>query len=65
LKKEVSDIDIDDFDDHDKYFWYRYLFLEEVSHYHIIMFIKMEDDKLRDNSPEILDELIETVRGLL
>ncbi|HDH1431898.1 ATP-dependent nuclease [Klebsiella quasipneumoniae] len=66
LKKEVSDIEIDDFDDHDKYFWYRYLFLgrgKPLSHNYVLS--KLEDGKLRDNSPEILDELIETVRGLL
>ncbi|EDJ6680355.1 ATP-dependent endonuclease [Enterobacter kobei] len=66
LKKEVSDIEIDNFDDHDKYFWYRYLFLgrgKPLSHNYVLS--KLEDGKLRDNSPEILDELIETVRGLL
>ena len=66
LKKEVSDIEIDDFDDYDKYFWYRYLFLgrgKPLSHNYVLS--KLEDGKLRDNSPEILDELIETVRGLL
>ena len=66
LKKEVSDIEIDDFDDHDKYFWDRYLFLgrgKPLSHNYVLS--KLEDGKLRDNSPEILDELIETVRGLL
>lgn len=66
LKKEASDIEIDDFDDHDKYFWYRYLFLgrgKPLSHNYVLS--KMKDDKLRDNSPEILDELIQTVRGLL
>ncbi|EFH6845735.1 AAA family ATPase [Escherichia coli] len=66
LKKEVSDIEIDDFDDHDKYFWYRYLFLgrgKPLSHNYVLS--KLKDGKLRDNSPEILDELIETVRGLL
>lgn len=66
LKKEVSDIEIDDFDDHDKYFWYRYLFLgrgKPLSHNYVLS--KLEDGKLRDNSPEILVELIETVRGLL
>lgn len=66
LKKEVSDIEIDDFDDHDKFFWYRYLFLgrgKPLSHNYVLS--KMEDSKLRDNIPAILDELIKTVRGLL
>jgi hypothetical protein len=34
-----------------------------LSHNYVLS--KLEDGKLRDNSPEILDELIETVRGLL
>ncbi|VFS01146.1 ATP/GTP-binding protein [Salmonella enterica subsp. houtenae] len=66
LKKEEKDIDINDFDDFEKYFWYRYLFLgrgKPLSHNYVLS--KMEDDRLRDNSPEVLDELIETVRGLL
>lgn len=66
LKKEEKDIDISKFDDFEKYFWYRYLFLgrgKPLSHNYVLS--KMEDDKLRDNSPEVLNELIETVRGLL
>ncbi|WP_033569755.1 ATP-dependent nuclease [Dickeya undicola] len=66
LKKEEKDIDIKKFDDFEKYFWYRYLFLgrgKPLSHNYVLS--KMEDDRLRDNSPEVLDELIETVRGLL
>lgn len=66
LKKEEKDIDISKFDDFEKYFWYRYLFLgrgKPLSHNYVLS--KMEDDKLRDNSPEVLNDLIETVRGLL
>lgn len=66
LKKEEKDIDINEFDDFEKYFWYRYLFLgrgKPLSHNYVLS--KMEDDKLRDNSPEALNELIEKVRGLL
>ena len=66
LKKEEKDIDINYFDDFEKYFWYRYLFLgrgKPLSHNYVLS--KMKDDRLRDNSPEVLDELIETVRGLL
>lgn len=66
LKKEENEINVDDFDDYEKYFWYRYLFLgrgKPLSHNYVLS--KMEDDRLRDNSPEVLDELIETVRGLL
>lgn len=66
LKKEEKDIDISKFDDFEKYFWYRYLFLgrgKPLSHNYVLS--KMEDDKLRDNSPKVLNELIETVRGLL
>jgi len=66
LKKEEKDIDINEFDDFEKFFWYRYLFLgrgKPLSHNYVLS--KMEDDKLRDNSPEALNEIIETVRGLL
>ncbi|MDQ0628235.1 AAA family ATPase [Pantoea agglomerans] len=66
LKKEEKEIDITKFDDFEKYFWYRYLFLgrgKPLSHNYVLS--KMEDDRLRDNSPEVLNELIEKVRGLL
>ncbi|MCH9407190.1 ATP-dependent nuclease [Pantoea agglomerans] len=66
LKKEEKEIDIKKFDDFEKYFWYRYLFLgrgKPLSHNYVLS--KMEDDRLRDNSPKVLNELIEKVRGLL
>lgn len=66
LKKEENEINVDDFDDYEKYFWYRYLFLgrgKPLSHNYVLS--KMDDDRLRDNSPETLNELIGTVRGLL
>ncbi|MGC0865991.1 ATP-dependent nuclease [Pantoea agglomerans] len=66
LKKEEKEIDIKKFYDFEKYFWYRYLFLgrgKPLSHNYVLS--KMEDDRLRDNSPKVLNELIEKVRGLL
>ncbi|OVZ89236.1 exonuclease [Yersinia intermedia] len=66
LKKDAEDIDIDSFDDHEQYYWYRYLFLgrgKPLSHNYVLN--KLDNDSLKNNSPVVLKDLIEKVRGLL
>ncbi|EPB7319328.1 ATP-dependent endonuclease [Yersinia enterocolitica] len=66
LKKDAEDIDIDSFDDHDQYYWYRYLFLgrgKPLSHNYVLN--KLDNNSLKNNSPVVLKDLIEKVRGLL
>lgn len=66
LKKDAEDIDIDSFDDHEQYYWYRYLFLgrgKPLSHNYVLN--KLDNDSLKNNSPIVLKDLIEKVRGLL
>ncbi|MCW6545034.1 AAA family ATPase [Yersinia ruckeri] len=66
LKKDAEDIDIDSFDDHEQYYWYRYLFLgrgKPLSHNYVLN--KLDNDSLKDNSPVVLKDLIEKVRGFL
>ncbi|WP_434998211.1 ATP-dependent nuclease [Pectobacterium brasiliense] len=66
LKKEASEINIDEFDDYDKYFWYRYLFLgrgKPLSHNYVLN--KINKKRLKNDSPEILNDLINTVKGLI
>lgn len=66
LKKDAEDIDIDSFEDHEEYYWYRYLFLgrgKPLSHNYVLK--KLDNDSLKNNAPDVLKNLIEKVRGLL
>ncbi|EFM4641091.1 AAA family ATPase [Escherichia coli] len=66
LKKESIDIDISEFTDHEKYFWYRYLFLgrgKPLSHNYVLK--KMSRDDLKERAPQVLNDLIEKIKGIL
>ncbi|MFP1891133.1 ATP-dependent nuclease [Lonsdalea quercina] len=63
LKKEVSEIDIDMFTEHDKYYWYRYLFLgrgKPLSHNYVLK--KLNNGDLKERAPEVLNELISAIQ---
>ncbi|HQS67758.1 MAG TPA: AAA family ATPase [Sulfuricurvum sp.] len=68
LKKEAREIDLADFTqpDHEKYYWYRYLFLgrgKPTSHLEALAGIPLPD--LRANCPSVLEEVVEKIHQKL
>ncbi|MDD3597792.1 AAA family ATPase [Sulfuricurvum sp.] len=68
LKKDTDEIDLADFTqpDHEKYYWYRYLFLgrgKPTSHLEALVGIALPD--LRARCPSVLEEVVENIHQKL
>lgn len=66
LKKDPEEIDLVNYSDYEKYYWYRYLFLgrgKPTSHIEALSEISLSD--LRDYCPTVLHEVVEKIHEKL